>query len=369
MIKKKIILADEDERYLKEIRYEFMEKGSKLELITFTKKEMLYQYLERGGEADILVVDERLVEGALNQIPMPATRIVLSSSMSPVDGFEVVKKYQRMENLINAILLKYAQESGTLEVVRGDSNTRLAAFYSPAGGTGKTTFALATAAAAARKGLRTLYLNLEEIDSVQDILIRTSNCLSDIFLALKTRGMQVGIKLKESIQMEPSAGFYYVSGVESISEYEEIDGNDMKILLDAVRELSSYDLVILDLASGFTEKTVQILNEADVIFVPFMQEEGSISKLQRFLNETSFHGRYDSLFDKMNLILNRAGASDAGEVRLPEDIRKRISCCASIAASPLLGKRRDILSAGNTLIPIMKPMLALLTAERGGQNR
>lgn len=369
MIKKKIVLADEDERYLKEIRYEFMEKVSKLELITFTKREMLYQYLEQGGEADILVVDESLVGGDLDQVPMPAARIALSSSMSPIDGFEVVKKYQRMESLINAILLKYAQESGSLEVVRGDSHTRLAAFYSPAGGTGKTTLALAMAAAAARKGLRTLYLNLEEIDSVQDVLGRTTNCLSDIFLALKTRGMQVGIKLQESIQMEPSAGFYYVSGVESISEYEEIDGEDMKKLLEAVRELSSYDLVILDQASGFAEKTAQILSEADVIFVPVVQGEGSISKLQRFLNETSLHGRYDPLFDKMSLILNQADPSDLGLTWLPDVIRSRIPCCAGIAALPLLRKRRDILLAGNTLLPIMSPMLLLSAAERGDQGR
>ncbi|MCI8512323.1 MAG: hypothetical protein HFE83_10080 [Lachnospiraceae bacterium] len=40
----------------------------------------------------------------------------------------------------------------------------MAAFYSPAGGAGKTTLSLAMASAAAKAGMRTLYLNLEEID-------------------------------------------------------------------------------------------------------------------------------------------------------------------------------------------------------------
>lgn len=364
MIRKKIVLADEDEQYLKEIRYEFMEKANQLELITFTRREMLVQYLEQGGEADILVVDEGLAEAVPKNPLMPVTRIALSSSLLPIDGFEIVKKYQRMESLINAILLKYAQDSGALEVVRGDSHTRIAAFYSPAGGTGKTTLALAMAVTGARLGLRTLYLNLEEIDSVQDILGRTPNCLSDVFLSLKTKGMQVGIKLKESIQMEPSAGFYYISGVESISEYEEINGDDMKKMLEAIRELSSYDLVVLDQASGFTEKTGKILNEADVIFVPITDEEGSCSKLQRFLNESLLHGKYESLFEKMNLIVNKAGVSDAGQSWIPDVIKHRLPCCASIADFTVLKRKRDILLAGNTLLPMMQPVLQLSGAER-----
>lgn len=363
MIRKKMILADEDEQYLKEISHEFMEKVSQVELITFTKKENLYQFLKQGGESDILVVDERLVREQPDGLSLPTTCIVLSSSMEPVDGFGVVKKYQRMDSLINAILLQYAQDSGALEVVRGDSHTRMVAFYSPAGGTGKTTLAMAMAVAGARMGFRTLYLNLEEVDSVNDIFARTPNCLSDIFLALKTKGMQVGIKLKESIQLESTAGFYYVSGVESISEYEEIDGNDMKKLLEAIRELSSYDLVILDQSSGFTEKTGRILDEADIIFVPVTADEGSISKLLRFLGESSFHGRYDSLFSKMNLIANRF-ASPSSQGWIPDSVNVRIPCCTSIMPSPILMKKGDILQAGNVLLPIMLPLIQAAEVER-----
>lgn len=364
MIKKKMILADEDEQYLKEVRHEFMERVSQLELITFTKKEKLYQFLKQGSEADILVIDEALAQDRLDDLFLPATCIALSSSMDSIEGFEVVKKYQRMESLINAILLKYAQDSGALEVVRGDSHTKMVAFYSPAGGTGKTTLAMAMAVVGARMGFQTLYLNLEEIDSVNDILGRTSNCLSDIFLALKTKGMQVGIKLKESIQLESTAGFYYISGVESISEYEEVDGDDMRKLLEAVRELSCYDLVILDQSSGFTEKTKVILEAADTIFVPITAEEGSTSKLLRLLGESSLHGQYDALFSKMNLIANRAASSDSSQGEIPESVSDRVPFCASIRASSMLIRRRDILQAGNVLLPIMLPLIRAAGVER-----
>lgn len=369
MMRKKLVLADEDEQYLKELRYEFMEKAPQLDLITFTQREKLCQYFEQGGVADILVVDEVFAKERLVGQPLAVTRIALSSSMAPIEEFEVVKKYQRMDVLLDAILLKYAQDSGTLDPVRGDSNTKMAAFYSPAGGAGKTTLALSLAAAGARAGVRTLYLNLEEIDSVSDILGQTPGSLSDIFLALKTKGMQVGIKLKESIGREASAGFYYVSGVESISEYEEIDRGDIKGLVEAIRQLSSYDLVILDQASGFTGKTKQILEEADVIFMPVTADEGNVSKLHRFLEESNLHGGYDSLFGKMKLIINKTEAGQGGREWILNSVGNRIPYCADIVRSPIFTRRVDILRSGNTLLPLMTPVLQAAMAEGSEARR
>ena len=349
----------------RELCCEFMEKAPQLELITFTKGEKVYQYLEQGGQADILAVDEGIAGETLKGLSPSMTRIILSASMTPIDGFEIVKKYQRMENLMNEVLLKYAQDSGTLETVRGNSHTRMAAFYSPAGGTGKTTLSLALAASGAKSGLRTLYLNLEEIDSVKWVLRPTPGCLTDLFLMMDVNWVQMGIKLKESIGMEPDAGFFYISGVESISEYEEIRGDIIQKVLGAVRELSSYDLVILDLGSGFTEKTRRVLEEADVIFIPATAGEGSRAKLQRLLEESAIHEKYDALFDKMNLIFNRTRA-DGMEIERQSGAMNRIPCCAAIPFLPVLSNLSSILQSGESLVPLMDPVLqAVMTGESG----
>ena len=44
MIKKIMLLADTDERYVKELSYFFMENVPQMELVTFTKKEKLMQF-------------------------------------------------------------------------------------------------------------------------------------------------------------------------------------------------------------------------------------------------------------------------------------------------------------------------------------
>lgn len=363
MIKKKMVLADVDEQYLKELRYEFMEKAPQLDLITFTKKEKIYEYFEQGSVADILVIDEGFAEEILKMPSLPVTKIALSSSMDTVEGFHVLKKYQRMESLLNGILLKYAQDSGTLEVVRGDSDTKIATFYSPAGGTGKTTLALAMAIAGAKSGMRILYLNLEEIDSVKDVLDRSPGCLTDVFLALKTKGLQAGITLKEGIGTEPEAGFYFISGVESISEYDEIDSDDIKKLLEIIRELSDYELVVIDQSSAFTEKARMILEDADVIFTPVTADEGSMSKLRRFTGESDMHGKYDSLLGKINLIMNKTGEVGVGGWELSDITGKRFPRLASIRALPVFSSWRVMMREGDMLLPWMTPLLQ--TVKRG----
>lgn len=359
-MKKTMILADTDERYLKELSYYFMENTPQLELITFTRKEKLMNYLGQGNTADILVVDEQLAEHELKERTPNMTRIAMSVSMSSLDGFVCIKKYQRMENLTQAILLSYAEENGSLETVKGSSNTKIAVFFHPAGGTGKTALSLALAAAGAKAGLRTLYLNLEDIDSVYDSLERTNGNLSDVFLALKTKGMNPGIKVKGSAMREPSAGFYYISGVESISEYEEISDDEVRKLLNAVQELADYDLVVVDQGSGFTGRTKEVLNEADIIFVPVTPEEGNTVKLQRLLQESRLHGEYDPLFRKMYVLFNKVNADGHGIPQLPEVIRTQLPFCASIPVSGILAKKKNILVSGEQMLQIMGPLLQII---------
>ncbi|MCI9146713.1 MAG: AAA family ATPase [Hungatella sp.] len=356
MMKRKMILADSDDLFLKEISCYFMEHIPQFELTVFTKKEKLHQYLEQGGKADILLVDQCFGDTKLKMLTPDTTRIVMSMGAAPAEGFDTVKKYQKMESLANTVLFKYAEANNAPEMVRGNSNTRIAAFYSPAGGTGKTTLALALAMTAAMAGVRVMYLNLEEIDSVNDVLERTSGSLSDIFLALKTRGMNAGIKVKGAIRTESQAGFDYISGVESVSEYEELNGKEIGELLNIIRELADYDLVVVDQSSGFTDKTRAVLAEADTVMVPVVMDEGSVSKLVRLLEESALHDMYDSLIHKMNIIINKAEPHKKPAVLLPDTAGSRLPLCATVMLFPAMERKRTMLQAKEAIAQLMGPV-------------
>lgn len=360
---KKVVLADWEELYLNELSYGFMEKDPQLELFTFSKKELLYQYFRDGETADVLVVDEKLVDAELAALTSGMTRIVMSVSMTPIEGFYLLKKYQKNETLLHEIKLRYAEDSGSVESIRGNSKTKIAAFYSPAGGTGKTTLALAAAIAGSAAGYRTLYLNLEEIDSVSSVLPKTSGTLSDVFLALKTKGMNVGIKMQGCIGTESGSGFFYLSGVESISEHQEIDGQELKKLIGQIRDLSEFELVFLDLSSGFTEKTCCVLEETEKIFVPLTASENAALKLRRFLNESSLHRMYEPVMKRMCLLENGVVANRQGET-LSNRLFPELPCCGAVPAARELSSYRTLLKEGRSAARLLDPVLAAMLQER-----
>lgn len=356
-MKKKMILADIDSDYLNHIAGYFMEHAPQLELNLFTKLEKLQGYLESGEIPDILVVSEEMLEAIPAKLSEKTIKILLSSSMTPWEGYALVKKYQKTQNLLNDILLQYAEKSGSTEAIRGKSHTRIAAFYSPAGGSGKTVLSLALAASMAAEGRKVFYLNLEAIDSVSEVFSQTSGSLSDLFLAVRSKGMDAGLKLAACAGVEADGGFSYVSGLESAAEYGELNEGDIQGLLRAVRELAEYDEVVVDLSSGFSEIEVMALKEADVIYVPQLSGETAIAKTKRFLAEAEYQEIWHMLAGKMKLIANRTPASGINSELAVSGMLERIPCVCAVAEASLFLNLRQVLRSGSHLSQIMAPLM------------
>lgn len=360
MAKRKMIIADQDEQYLSNISNYFLERLPQWELGLFTRKEKLSEYLGKNRDVDILAVDENLIDQEVEAHSKGTVRIALSGTMTPIEGFELVQKYQKTENMLREILRKHSEGTGSIEAIQGNSQTKVAVFYSPVGGSGKTTLSLAMAAAGAKKEKRLLYINMEEIDSVKDVLPPVSGGLSDVFLALKTKGMNVGVKLESCVAREGNSGFFYLPGVESISEYEEITGDDMKKLIQAVCGLSKYDLVVIDLSSGFSERVKATLESADIIFMPVVSTESAAAKVNRLFDEENIHEGYHSILSRLNMIINQSDLSNIGREIIESNLLARVPCNSVIASSPVFARRTDILRSGEAFWPILEPLFQLI---------
>lgn len=361
MARRKMVMADGDELYLLNISNYIMEKAPQWELNIFTKVEKLIKYLENSDNIDILVVDESFVNHELEVLAKNTVRIVWSGSMAPVKGFETIRKYQKTENMLREILLKYSERVGSTESIQGSSHTKVSVFYSPAGGSGKTTLSLAMASAGAKKGFCILYLNLEEIDSVKDVLTSASGGLSDVFLALKTKGMNVGIKLETCVEKEGNSGFFYLSGVESISEYEEITKEDIQKLIQVVRGLSKYDLVIIDITSGFSDRIKTVLECADIIFMPVISTENAVAKVNRFLNEENIHEGYHSIINKLNMVVNCSNGSNVGKEIIDNNLLAKVKCNSIVPSLPSFVRRANVLRSGEAVWPVLEPLFQLIS--------
>lgn len=356
-MKKNMILADLDSDYLNHIAGYFMEHAPQIELNLFTKPERLQAYLESGGMIDILVVSEEMMPAIPEKVNEKTVKLLLSSSMTPAEGYALVKKYQKTQSLLNDILLQYAEQSGSTEAIRGKSNTRIAAFYSPAGGSGKTVLALGFATSMVKEGKKVFYLNLETIDSVNEVLSPTQGTLSDLFLAVRSKGMDAGLKLAACAGTDAESGFSYVSGLESSAEYSELKREDIEKLLKAIRDLAEYDEVVVDLSSGFSEIETAALNAADVIYVPQVSGETAIAKMKHFLREAEIQESWHALEQKMKLVANRTPVSGISREVLNSGILERVPCICAVAESSLFSSLKQVMRSGDALRSIMAPLM------------
>jgi len=364
MAKIEIVLADRDKIYLEHMARYFMEKAKQCEIATFSSKQSLLQFLSSHGPIDILLIEPGLICEELETFPI-AAKIILTVAEEEYADYECVKKYQKTEDLLQEILLKYAKITGKLDAIKGKKRTKTVAFYSPIGGSGKTTLALYTAAACVAAGYQTFYLNLERVDSTTSILGKTNGTMSDVFLSLKTKGSDTGIRILESRGEEPYTKFHYICAPDSISEYSEVTKEEFEYLIKALVELNEYDVLILDFSSEFHQEKVDLLENCDVIFAPIQVDEFSIQRMKMLYHENTLHKKYNSLLSKIQLIDNKEDVSGVNPLLLRSGLLDECPLAAVITMSPAYMNQSNLLRSAEFQRQMFEPLVACI---QGGNH-
>ena len=356
MAKIQMVIADEDGQFLEHLARYMMENAEQCDISTYSSRQSLAGRLASGERIDILLTDRSMLCAEAGQADI-AVKILLTADGSGSEGYESIRKYQKAENILKDALVKYAEATGHAESLRGNRRTKAVAFYSPSGGSGKTTLAVGTAAACAAAGLRTFYLNMEKIDSSGRIFERTPGTMSEVFLALKTKGADAGVKVLSARGKDARTGIHYISPADSVLEYTELTGADMVKLTDSILGLNEYDALILDLSSEFSQEKAEILRNCDLIFVPLVQDDFSIYRMEILLREDSLHGEYSSLIKRMRLVLNKADASGVGTALQNSGILNRLPLTAAVSMSPMFMNQANLLRAAEASGMVFAPLV------------
>lgn len=362
MAKIEIILADSDEIYLEHVARYFMGKAEQCEVATFSSKQSLLRYLASQSSVDVLLIDQGLICEELKEYSISA-KMMLTTADEKQEGYECVRKYQKTEDLLKEVLLKYAKMTGKLEAVKGKRRTKTVAFYSPVGGSGKTTLALHTAAACVAAGYQTFYLNLEKSDSTSSILGRTPGNMSEVFLSLKAKGTDAGVRILESRGEEPHTKFHYISAPDSISEYSEVTTEELDFLIKTLIDLNEYDVLILDFSSEFCQEKVDLLENCDVIFAPVQANEFSIQRMKTLYHEKTLHPNYNNMLKKMRLIDNKEDVSGVNPLLLGSGLLEKCPLAAVITMSPAYMDQQNLLRSAEFQRQVFEPLVACIQEE------
>ncbi|MCL2628052.1 MAG: hypothetical protein FWD44_05050 [Oscillospiraceae bacterium] len=255
---------------------------------------------------DVALMDAALIKGAdLDAVTLP---MLLWSEQEPCD-ISIVPgrtiKHQRISKTVSDVLEKYATVTGKINIA-GDKKGKITAVWSPAGGVGKTTLALALAAAAAINEKEAFYLNLEAFSSTPAYFIEQSRSISAVFEMLEAGDGNAKMLIQGICGSE--SGIKYLCSPDNFDDMCILSPDNIHELVTNCADIT--EELIVDLSSICDKCTRQVFELADRVLIVTDNTDTAHHKIMQFVAQSNV---YESIKDKIILALNK-GALPSMEI-------------------------------------------------------
>ena len=247
---------------------------------------------------DVALLDAEMAEGAdLRYVHMPLLLWAEEEqSAEPDRDLKKVRKYQRISSIVADVLERYAKvtsNSHSPDLRRA----RVTAVWSPAGGVGKTTVALAFANSKAAGGKQAMYLNLEQFSSVPAYFAESGKSISSVFEMLEAE--EGNLKMLIRGLSCRNNGVTYFCRPENFDDMNILSAENIAVLIGACSELT--DELIIDMSCFCGERERQVFELADRILLVTDTSGTAVTKLSQFASQ---HNVFECIKTKSTLVNN-----------------------------------------------------------------
>lgn len=296
----KIAVADDDEEYVQRLVYG-LERYDSLSISLYTEAESLEKALQT-KRFDILLFTPQVFKGQI-ALPKHTACILLSDATEAIPDtcreFVKIEKYQQISSIYHKMLGHYAEVCGN-NGMTGENRTKRVLFYSPIGGSGKTTLSLAAAVSLAQRGHSVLYVNLEELASDTCFLSQSSGKgLSEILQKLDS-DINFSLKL-QGLANTKMENFFYLNHFESPNDICEMHKEELEKLVSIISNTNLYEYLVIDGGISLDAKTMTLFECVDKIVLVDKSDSTAKAKMQCFLRQLHVINEYS---DKMLRVLN-----------------------------------------------------------------
>jgi len=262
--------------------------------------------------------DVALLEASLiRQADMQSVKLPLIMSDGDDDvavEFAKIHKYQRISSIVAGVLEHYSKVSANSR--DNSKKASITAVWSPAGGVGKSTVALAYAARKQADGKKALYLDLESFSSIPAYFTETGKSISSVFEMLESNEGNVKMLVRSILKRDTASGIAYFCRPDNFDDINILSVENIGGLIADCSEVT--DELIIDMSSVCDERTREIFELADKVLLVTDQTITVQAKLDQFMSQ---HNVFKRIKDKTVLITNRTAAigtqdADSG-IRLP----------------------------------------------------
>ena len=212
-----------------------------------------------------------------------------------------IKKYQRITSIISDVL----EQSAKVSAVRcaEPRRARITAVWSPAGGVGKTTVALAYAAKKVSEGKQAHYLNLESFSSVPAYFEEAGKSISALFEMLESSEGSTQMLIK-SIERRDGGGISYFCRPANYDDMNVLSAENITGLLNACAGMT--DELVADLSCTCDERTSRVFDAADRVFLVTDPTGITQTKVSQFMSQ---HRVFGCIKEKVVFVENKSAAS------------------------------------------------------------
>lgn len=180
--------------------------------------------------------------------------------------------------------------------------------YSPVHRIGKTKYALRIGSQIAAR-VHCLYLNLEGCSGGSFYFPEKEGCdMGDLLYCVRQDGGNQGMKI--SSMTSQINGLDYILPMKNEVDFRAVKEKEWISLLSIIREKCIYDTIILDIGDSISG-LYEILRQCSRIYMPYIEEEAALAKMDQFEKNLKEAGYGD--------ILSRTVRRRIRKVRYPEE--------------------------------------------------
>lgn len=316
--KLQLVLADKDEDYISSLEnYIRKHHGLGFDVCSFTDEDCLAAYLsDAGSRADLLLAGREFIDAGLcGKRPGNVFMLDDGKTGGRSGGINAIHRYQHAEKLVTEILRGYSADNGADPLPAGKSAAYVVCFISPGGGTGKSVISAACSLVCARRGLKVLYLNMEDVPSTSLFFEGESEQnFSNVIYYLKCRDNNLDMKLAGAKCTDVGNGVHFYLPPESSMESACIKPREAEELIGSLKRTAAYDAVFIDLPGGLDERTAAVMNACSRVVCVYGYDAASAHKLALLQKELTLLERklIPDLPEKLVYVSNQSRSPGAG---------------------------------------------------------
>ena len=298
----KMLIATVDTKYARLLSDNISEyHANVLEVSSCSTLERLQEALDK-RKYDVALLDAELAENAdTKSVHLPL--LLWSEHENVSDRYDrpeelgKINKYQRISSTVAAVLEKYAIISNNRHSF-DSRKTNITAIWSPSGGVGKTTVALAYAATKVSEEKEVFYLNLESFSSVPGYFSENGKSISVVFEMLDNQEGDIKMLIQGICNKE--SGLLYLSSPDNYDDMCILSAGNVNELVTTCARLA--DELVIDLSCACDVRTRQVFELADKVLIVTEPTISAKVKLAQFKRQNDV---FENLREKTSLIANK----------------------------------------------------------------